>query len=279
MRLNHVDIAEDQWVDGAKVVAAYRGTSRITPEETIDEYVGKLEGFGVEMVDSPEDMIGKVDAVSVESQSGFVHLERVTPFLKAGIPCFVDKPYACSVEDAQAMADLAKANGAALMSSSSLRYAGEVVDVMQDEAIGPIIGAQAYSPSSIHDQNPGLFHYGIHGVETLYALMGQGCQSVTCTFTEGAEVVTGKWADGRVGSLRGTRAGAHAYGFTVWGEKSVKNCAINASYIYRELLKQMVSMWETGEAPLAIEETIEIVAFILAALKSAEDGGAPTPLV
>ena len=117
MRLNHVGIAEDQWVEGAQVVCAYRGTSEITPEETIDEYVEKLQGFGIEMVDAPEDMIGKVDAVCVESQSGYVHLERATPFLKAGIPCFVDKPFACTVEDARAMADVAKANNAALFVS------------------------------------------------------------------------------------------------------------------------------------------------------------------
>jgi virulence factor len=30
-RLNHVDIAEDQWVEGAKVVAGVPGTSKIAP--------------------------------------------------------------------------------------------------------------------------------------------------------------------------------------------------------------------------------------------------------
>jgi len=278
MRMNHVEIAEDQWVDGARVVAAYPGTSKITPQETIDQYVDKLKGFGVEMVDSPEDILGKVDAVCVESQSGYVHLERVTPFLKAGMPCFVDKPFACTVEDARAMAELARANGAALFSSSSLRYALEIVEALQDEAIGPVVGAMTYSPASIHDQNPGLFHYGIHAVEPLYALMGQGCQSVTCTFGEGAEVVTGLWEGGRVGSLRGTRAGAHAYGFTVWGQKGVRSTPINAAYIYRELLRQMVGMFQTNEAPLAIEETVEIVNFIVSALKSAQSGGAPVVL-
>jgi len=278
MRLNHADIAKDQWVDGAQVVCAYRGISEITPEETIDEYVGKLKGFGIEMVDAPEDMIGKVDAVCVESQSGYAHLERVTPFLKAGIPCFVDKPFACTVEDAQAMADLAKANNAALFSSSSLRYALEIVDVLQDEAIGPVVGAHTYSPASIHDRNPGLFHYGIHAVEPLFALMGRGCKSVNCSFTEGAEVTSGVWEDGRIGTLRGTRKGAHAYGFTVWGEKGVKSCPIDAAYIYRELLKQIVKTFGTNEAPLDIEETVEIVSFIVAAMESAANGGAPVKL-
>jgi predicted dehydrogenase len=265
-------------VDGAQVVAAYRGTSEITPEETIDQYVEKLQGFGIEMVGAAEDLIGKVDAVCVESQSGFVHLERVMPFLKAGLPCFVDKPFACTVEDARAMADVAKAHGAALFSSSSLRYGLELVSALEDEAVGPVVGALTYSPAPIHDRNPGLFHYGIHGVEPLFALMGRGCRSVTCTFADGGEVVTGLWEDGRVGTVRGTRAGAHAYGFTVWGEKGVKTSAIDASFIYRELLRRMVRMFETNEAPLDIEETVEIVAFIVAALRSAENGGAPTLL-
>lgn len=278
LRMNHVEIAEDQWVEGAQVVAAYRGTSEITPEETIGQYVEKLQGFGIEMVGSPEEMIGKVDAVCVESQSGYAHLERVTPFLKAGLPCFVDKPFACTVEDARAMAELARANNAALFSASSLRYGLEIVEALQDEAVGPVVGAMTYSPAPIHDRNPGLFHYGIHAVEPLYALMGRGCKSVTCTFTEGGEVVTGLWRDGRVGSLRGTRAGAHAYGFTVWGEKGVKSSGINAAYIYRELLKQMVCMFATNEPPLDIEESVEIVSFIVAALKSAENGGVPMAL-
>ena len=123
MRMNHLEIDEEQWVDGANVVAAVKGTSEITPQETLDEYVEKIKSFGVDMVDTPEDLLGKVDAVCVESQGGYVHLDRVTPFLKAGIPCFVDKPFACTVEHAKAMADLAAANNAALMSASSLRYA------------------------------------------------------------------------------------------------------------------------------------------------------------
>ena len=109
MRMNHVEIDEEQWVDGANVVAAVPGTSKITPQETLDEYVEKLKSFGIDIVDTPEDLLGKVDAVCVESQGGFVHLDRVTPFLKAGIPCFVDKPFACTVEHARAMADLAAA--------------------------------------------------------------------------------------------------------------------------------------------------------------------------
>ncbi|MCD6359730.1 MAG: gfo/Idh/MocA family oxidoreductase, partial [Armatimonadetes bacterium] len=141
-----------------------------------------------------------------------------------------------------------------------------------------VVGASAFSPAGLHEANPGLFHYGIHGVETLYALMGPGCVELSCYFEDGGEVSVGRWADGRVGTVRGTRAGAHAYGFTVWGDKGVRLERIDAAYIYRELLKRVVEMFETGKAPLDIDETIEIVAFQEAALKSSRNGGAVTKL-
>ena len=279
MRLNHIEIDEEQWVDGAQVVCAFRGTSNVTPDETIDNYVGKLKEFGVEMVDSLEAMLGKVDAVCIESQEGSVHFDRAKPFIEAGLPVYIDKPFASSSADARRIGALAAEHNVPLFSTSSLRYGLEVVDLVEnEEQYGQVIGASAWSPSALHDRNPGLYHYGIHGVETLYALMGPGCMEVSCTFEDGAEVSVGRWADGRIGEMRGTRAGAHSYGFTAWCEKQVITTSINAGYVYRELLKRMVAMFTTRQAPLDINVTIELVAFIEAAMLSAQQGGGAVKL-
>lgn len=277
-RLNHIAIGEDQWVDGAQVVAAWAGSSEITPQQTIGQYVATLKGFGVEIVERPEALIGHIDAVMVETQGGGSHRALAVPFLEAGLPCFVDKPFACSVEDARAMADWAQKAGAALFSSSSLRYALEIQSTLADGTVGPIVGAHAYSPAALHPANPGLFHYGIHAVEPLYALMGPGCEAVWCVFSEGGEVTSGLWNGGRIGTVRGTRQGAHAYGFIAWGEKGVRASAIDAGVIYRELLKRVVAMFETRQAPIDLGETVEIVSFIMAARRSAEGGGARVAL-
>ncbi len=280
MRLNHVEIDEEQWVESdCEIVAGYPGQSKITEPERVQEYTDKLAGWGVELVDEPEDLIGKVDGVLVESQGGKEHLAKARPFLEAGMPVYIDKPFTCSVADAQEIARLAADNGVPVFSSSSLRYALEVQEALADEeGLGNVVGASAFSPASLHEENPGLFHYGIHGVETLYAFMGPGCVEVSCFSEEGGEVTVGRWSDGRVGTVRGTRAGAHAYGFTAWGDKGVKITRIDPSSIYRELLKRIAQMFDTGEAPLDINITIEIVAFIEAALESADSGGSVTPL-
>jgi virulence factor len=274
-RFNHIDIDKEQWIDGVQVVMGYPGTSTITSKEVMEGYTATLKDkYGIAIVEKPDDMIGQIDAVLIESQGGSVHLKRARPFLSAGIPTFIDKPFTCSLSDAKELAALASANNAPLLSTSSLRYALEIKEVKANRSeLGEIIGADAYSPASLHPQNPGLFHYGIHGVETLYALMGSGCRSVSCIKEEGEEVIVGRWKDGRVGTVRGLRHPPHDYGFTAFCEKTIISKGINTTYIYRELLEEVTKMFRTRRAPLNMAETVEIVGFIESALNSAGKGG------
>jgi predicted dehydrogenase len=271
-RLNHVGIDKDQWVDGGKVVVGCPGESKLSPER-IAGFTEQMKKMEVPLVDKPGDMIGKVDVMLIEAVDGSVHYERAKPFLEAGIPCFVDKPFTCSVADARKLVDLAAKKKLPLFSSSSLRFAPELVDYMKDDKHGKVLGAVAWGPASLHERNPGLFHYGIHAVEVLYTLMGPGCESVTCTSDKTVDVVTGQWNDGRVATVRGTRSGPAVYGANVFAEKATGPLTISTKYIYRELLKKIVETYTTGKPPIDIAVTVEIVAFIEAAFKSANNHG------
>lgn len=272
-RLNHKGIAKEQWVDGAEIVLACPGESRIMPER-IPGYKKQIEKLGIPLVDRPAAMIGKVDGMLIESQQGGVHWERALPFLEAGLPCYIDKPFTCGVADAQKLVALARAKKVPLFSASSLRYAPELVSFMKDRGHGRILGAIAYGPASLHELNPGLYHYGIHAVEVLYTLMGPGCRRVTCTHEKDTDVVTGQWNDGRLATVRGIRAGKSAYGCLAFTEQGVQAVPIGTAYLYRELLKKIVQMFETKQAPLDIAVTVEIIAFIEAALRSGYNHGA-----
>ncbi|MBN9117689.1 MAG: Gfo/Idh/MocA family oxidoreductase [Planctomycetes bacterium] len=275
-RLNHIGKDQEQFVEGAKVVVGCPGESKLSPER-VEGFTKQMKDFGVPLVDKPTDMIGKVDGMLIEAVDGTVHYERAKPFLEAGIPCFVDKPYTCSVEDAKKIAELAAKKKVPVFSSSSLRYAPEVVDFVADPKRGKLVGCVVYAPASlspIPERNAGLYHYGIHGVEVLYTLMGPGCKRVTCTHEKGVDVATGHWADGRVATLRGIRAGASGYGFVGFSEKAIQPVTVGTKFIYRELVKKIVEMFKTGKPPLEIAETIEIIGFIEAANRSAANHGA-----
>jgi len=273
-RINHIGVPSDQWVKGARVVAGYPGEhSSFVSDEVLEERTKEIREAGVEIVDSPEALIGSVDAVMLEFQDGSQHLQQAKPFIEARIPIFIDKPFACSLRDAKEIARLAEENGVPVFSSSSLRYALEVQNLKSRRDIGGILGVDAYSPGPTHPKNPGLFNYGIHAVEVLYALMGPGCRSVRCIHDERWDKVIGVWNDGRIGTVRAMRMGVHGYGFTAFYEKGIFPCSIDTRYIYRELLKRVIEMFNTKVPPINIWETIEIVAFIEAALRSAEKNG------
>src|SRR5205814_2274044 len=99
-RLNHVGIKEDQWVEGAQVVMGCPGESKIMPER-IPEYTKQMKEFGVPLVDRPEEMIGKVDGMLIESKECTPPYDRPKPSPKAGIPSYIDKPFPCPVDPAR----------------------------------------------------------------------------------------------------------------------------------------------------------------------------------
>jgi len=274
-RVNHVDVAESEWVEGARIVAGCPGVSEMMPER-IPGYRDKLAEYGVEMVDNPADLIGKVDAVMVESQQGNKHLAHARLFLEAGLPVYVDKPFAETLAEADEMIALAQSKGLPLMSCSSLRYDTTVAAALAArDALGELLFADAWTPASLHPGNPGLLHYGIHGVEMLYALVGAGCQRVSSTFTEAGELVTGVWSNGHVSSVRGLRAGAYAMGFTAHYEKGRQTFNVEGASYYSNMLRQIVGMFQTGNAPIPPAEMREIIAFILAAEESRFADGIP----
>jgi len=141
-----------------------------------------------------------------------------------------------------------------------------------------IIGALAFSPSPTEPHHPDLFWYGIHGVETLYTFMGVGCESVSRVNVAGADVVTGKWKDGRIGTFRGIRDGKQDYGVVAFGTKATLATSPPMKVDYRNLLVEIIKFFQTGKPPIAPEETLEIMAFMEAADLSKARGGAPVML-
>src|SRR5262249_28095282 len=172
--------------------------------DRVPEYTQKVGDLGVEIVGSIDDLLGKVDVVLLETNDGRPHLEQVLPVLKAGKPVFIDKPIAGSLTDAVAIFEAGKKYKVPLFSSSSLRYAQGAQEIRGGK-IGEVKGCDAYSPCALEATHPDLFWYGIHGVESLFTVMGTGCESVSRTSTPGIDLAVGVWQGGRVGTFRGVR--------------------------------------------------------------------------
>jgi hypothetical protein len=261
-------------VAGVRVVAAYPGGSPDIPSSR-----NRVEGFtrtlkethGVEIVGSIDELLSKVDVVLLESVDGRPHLEQARPVLRAHKPLFIDKPVAASLADAIAIFDLARETGTPCFSSSSLRFSPAIASMKDDPKLGEIVGCHTYSPCELEKHHPDLFWYGVHGVETLYTIMGTGCESVTRTQTEGTDVVVGVWKGGRIGTFQGNRKARYGYGGTVFGTK--QNAPLGGYGGYEPLVVEIVKFFKGGKPPVSAEETIEIFAFMEAADESKRQGG------
>lgn len=263
---------------GVKVVAAFPGGSADVPAsaDRVTGYTKQFAEMGIEIVDSVEALLPKVDVVLLESVDGRPHLAQVIPVLKAKKPVFIDKPVAGSLADAVAIFELAKQLGVPCFSSSSLRFSPGILSMRNDDRVGKVLGCEARGPCHLEPHHPDLFWYGIHGVETLFTIMGPGCESVSRVHTDGGDFVVGRWKDGRIGTFRGLRDGAHGYGATVYGDKGI---APSGGYDgYQPLVVEIVRFFKTGKPPVSAEETIEIYAFMEAADESKRQGGTPVTI-
>jgi predicted dehydrogenase len=281
------DPARPDHVPGARVVAAFKGGSPDVDASAtrIEKFTAELrDKWKIELVDSIEELVRRVDAVMITSVDGRVHLAQARPVLAARKPLFIDKPFTAGVRDAIDLARLARDTGTPVFSSSSLRFTDDVQAIKRDPRVQEVLGAIAWGPATLEPHHPDLFWYGIHTVETLYTFMGPGCERVTRTRTAGADVVVGHWKDGRIGVVRGIRNGASPYGQVVFGPKAVVSGPAPASgsdvkrSSYYGLIAQVIEFFRTGKPPVPIEETIEIMAFMEAADVSKTRGGAPVPI-
>jgi hypothetical protein len=264
------DPADKHHVPGGRVVAGFKGGSPDIESSwsRVDGYTKELtEKWGVKIYDSIEELCRHVDAVMIESVDGRPHLEQARPVLKAGKRLFIDKPMAGSLRDALEILRLAREARVPVFSASSLRY-GKGTQAVRAGSIGKALRAESFSPSPLEPHHPDLFWYGIHGVESLFTVMGAGCESVRRgTTPEGKIEVTGTWSGGRTGTFREGKG----YGGKAWGEKGEAD--VGAYDGYAPLVVEVVKFFQTGVVPFPAEETVEILAFMEAADESKRQGG------
>lgn len=261
-------------VAGFRVVAAYPYGSRTIESSArrIPEYTEEVRKLGVEIVGSIAELLGRVDAVLLETNDGRLHLEQALEVFRAGKPVFIDKPIAASLEDAVVIFEAAKRSGAPVFSASSLRYAVGAQQA-RNGSLGRVLGADAYSPATLEATHPDLFWYGVHGVELLFTAMGVGVEEVVRMHADDTDVVVGRWSDGRIGTFRGIRAGTRNYGGTAFGTQGI--APVGPYEGYRPLLVEIVKFFRTRVAPVSPDETLEIFAFMEAADESKRRGGTP----
>ena len=246
------------------------------------------------LVARPEDVIGQVDAVLIATDDGFDHVRRARPFIEAGLPVFVDKPLALTVEDLRTFIAWEKA-GARLLSSSGLRYAPELAPYLAG-AMNPAIGELRWI-SGVSCKT--WERYGIHLLEPIARVLGPGFVSVRLeadpvgaalrrdpnasdlsrginpllqpsavevahlTHRSGVAITLPTIFDG--GASFGTM---HLCGTA--GQATVRFADTYSAF--RGQLVSFIDYVRSGQAPYPFSETVEYMAVLIAGLRSRSEG-------
>jgi predicted dehydrogenase len=267
-------VEEKDHIPGARVIAGYPGGS---PD--IDVSKNRVEGFtkdlkekyGVEIMNSPEDVAKACDLVFITAVDGRIHrqlFERVVSFKR---PTFIDKPFTTSLADAKEIFRLAEQNNVPVMSCSSLRYADGLTEALKGDEV---IGCDAFGPMDLIPQLPGFFWYGVHVVEIMQRVMGTGCQSVAVTKTDDFDLLAARWSDNRVATMRGVRHSHHKFGVTLHRKSDFDfvNLQQNKRAWYANMLDAILKSLPQGKSDVTKEDTLEVIRIIEAANESRETG-------
>jgi predicted dehydrogenase len=115
------------------------------------------------VVENAAELVDAVDAMIITNRDGRLHRDLALPFLDRGIPVWVDKPLACSVEDARDILDAADHGGAVVTSYSALRWVLDADEVAgRLDQLGPLQTITITGPADAASPYAGIFFYGIH---------------------------------------------------------------------------------------------------------------------
>ena len=282
-------------LSGMRVVAAWPGTiSEDIPESVANlaKWEKSLADFQVKIVPTVREVLDACDGVLVMPLDGRKHRELAEAAIKAGKRVYVGRPLAADFAEAHALLKLARDTKTPLWTSSQHRFSPGFIGMRNHPEVGAVIGCDVYGGCPTVPHHAELVWHALHGIETLFTIMGTGCVSVQSVSTPTAEAVTGVWADGRVGTFRGIKTGAVKYSATVFGDKGVSIAGVyghgvpvkgvaplNDKYMgYEGIAIELAKFFKGGAAPVSLDETREIFAFMEAAQLSKQRGGQPVKI-
>ncbi|MEA3479876.1 MAG: Gfo/Idh/MocA family oxidoreductase [Bacteroidota bacterium] len=221
------------------------------------------------MVKDPKEMMGKIDALIVDHRHAKYHLEAATPFIKAGIPTFIDKPFCYRVSEGKEFLQMARDLGTPVNSFSSVAQSDATFDIKkQVESMGKINHVVRYGPVDIESKYGGIFFYGVHIVQPLMYIFGEDIERVRITRNGKNAGASLAYSNGMLATLifSSLHYGWETFVETEEGIVELKS-RVEETDPARNY-KDMVEMFRTGKEPRSHQSILSCVAVLEALEKS-----------
>jgi len=228
------------------------------------------EGNIPDMVRDPSEMMGKIDALIVDHRHPKYHLPAAEPFVQAGIPTFIDKPFCYRLSEGKAFLSMARKAGTPVTSYSMIAQSNATYDIKEQLiSIGEFSHIISCGPADLESVYGGIFFYGIHIIQPLVMMFGNDIKKVRVTRnakTAGASLVYG---NGKLATLvfKNESGGWETFVDTKEGltklQSRIPEPDPGKNYA------DMVEMFRTGNEPVSDMDILGPIAVLEALEKSA----------
>lgn len=143
--------------------------------------------FNIPIMKDYTDAVGKIDGLIITARHGDNHYKFAKPYIKSGIPMFIDKPITISEDDAVNFMTELKNNAVRISGGSSLKHDVSVKELKQDALNmfgGKTLGGYVRAPYQSKNDYGNFYFYSQHLVEIVCEIFGRFPISVTARQTE-----------------------------------------------------------------------------------------------
>ena len=238
-----------------------------------DEFAKKSmeKGNIPNQVKDPSEMMGKIDALIVDHRHAKYHLEAALPFVKAGIPTFVDKPFCYRAAEGKKFLELAKKIGTPVSSYSSIAHSNGTLDMKEQvKLLHDVKQVVRTGPVDLDSKYGNVFFYGTHLVQPLLDIFGYDVTEVKVNRNGKRGNASLKFKSGLFATLIFKEV---AYGWETFVESKEGFAELksrveepNPGTNYTD----MVEMFRTGKEPRSHQNILDCVSVLEALEKSAE---------
>jgi len=250
---------------------------------SVDFVWGETEEFACKAAESghipkivklPSEMYGKIDGLIVDHRHAKQHLGAARPFVKRGIPVFIDKPFCFEAEKGKEFLKAAKAAGVSVTSFSTVPHQKTFLKFKRKLAdIGRVVSGSTCGPCDLRSKYGGIFFYGIHQADMALKAFGYNVNRVLVT--KNGNGATGQllYSDGKIVTLNLIKSGAPGFAISAAAEGGAVHERIRFdANAYISGIKVFVNMFRTGEDPESAEHMLRPVQVLEALEKSLKSG-------
>lgn len=228
-----------------------------TQDKAISEHVAKATNIE-HIVDDYREMIGKVDAVLLARDDAELHYKMSAPFLKAGLPIYIDKPLAINLKMMEKIFSLQKYDSQ-IFTCSALRYAKEFQLTDDDKSK---IGLIKYIDACVMKS---WDKYGVHIIEPVLKIIGnQGkITKIKNVGTGDRKIVTVNWESGLQTTFSALGSTCSPIVIRIFGNKGYKELVFfDTFFAFKQALKTFVDVVLNRKKSIPKEFVFKVVKII-----------------